>query len=44
MDDARNTASMTAAVALLMRLKALGIDYIFANLGTDFPPNIEGAA
>ena len=44
MDDAGNTASMTAAGALLMRLKALGVDYIFANSGTDFPPIIEGAA
>lgn len=36
--------SMTAGGALLARLKALGVDYIFANSGTDFPPIIEGLA
>jgi acetolactate synthase-1/2/3 large subunit len=30
-----------AAEALLMRLKAHGIDYLFANGGTDFAPIIE---
>ena len=35
---------MTAGGALLMRLKALGVDFIFANSGTDFPPLIEGLA
>nr|WP_208977997.1 thiamine pyrophosphate-requiring protein [Labrenzia sp. 011] len=35
---------MTCGGALLSRLKALGIDYIFANSGTDFPPIIEGLA
>ena len=30
-----------AAEALLMRLKANGIDYLFANGGTDFAPIIE---
>ncbi len=35
---------MTAGGALLARLKTLGIDYIFANSGTDFPPIIEGLA
>jgi len=24
------------------KLKALGVDYVFANSGTDFPPIIEG--
>ncbi|MHB2266093.1 thiamine pyrophosphate-requiring protein [Aliihoeflea sp. PC F10.4] len=33
---------MTAGGALLARLKAVGVDYIFANSGTDFPPIIEG--
>ncbi|WP_439528409.1 thiamine pyrophosphate-requiring protein [Pannonibacter sp.] len=36
--------SLTAGGALLVRLKALGVDYIFANSGTDFPPIIEGLA
>ena len=31
----------SAAEALLMRLKANGIDYLFANGGTDFAPVIE---
>ena len=35
---------MTAGGALLARLKAVGVDYIFANSGTDFPPIIEGLA
>ena len=34
--------TMTAGGALLTRLKAVGVDYIFANSGTDFPPIIEG--
>lgn len=37
-------AAMTAGGALLARLKAIGVDYIFANSGTDFPPIIEGLA
>ncbi|MFN7027724.1 MAG: thiamine pyrophosphate-requiring protein, partial [Pseudorhizobium sp.] len=36
--------TMTAGGAILARLKALGVDYIFANSGTDFPPIIEGLA
>ena len=36
--------TLTAGGALLARLKALGVDYIFANSGTDFPPIIEGLA
>lgn len=40
----RNEMSITAGGALLARLKALGVDYIFANSGTDFPPIIEGLA
>ncbi len=35
---------MTAGGAILARLKAVGVDYIFANSGTDFPPIIEGLA
>ena len=34
----------TAAEALLMRLKLNGVDYLFANAGTDFAPVIEGYA
>lgn len=34
--------SMTAGGALFGKLKALGVDFIFANSGTDFPPIIEG--
>ena len=36
--------SLTAGGALLARLKTIGVDYIFANSGTDFPPIIEGLA
>lgn len=36
--------TMTAGAALLSRLKTLGVDYIFANSGTDFPPVVEGLA
>ena len=42
MTDAPNT--ITAGGAILVRLKAVGVDYIFANSGTDFPPIIEGLA
>lgn len=35
---------MTAGSALFARLQALGIDYVFCNSGTDFPPIIEGLA
>lgn len=34
----------TGAEALLLALKANGIDYLFANAGTDFPPIIEALA
>ncbi len=37
-------ASVTAGAALFTRLKALGVDYVFCNSGTDFPPIIEGLA
>jgi acetolactate synthase-1/2/3 large subunit len=36
--------TITAGGALLARLKVVGVDYIFANSGTDFPPIIEGLA
>lgn len=38
------STGITAGGALLARLKAVGVDYIFANSGTDFPPIIEGLA
>ena len=41
-DDASRTQTVTAGGALFGKLKALGIDYVFANSGTDFPPIIEG--
>ena len=34
--------TVTAGGALFGKLKALGVDYVFANSGTDFPPIIEG--
>ncbi|NIZ12285.1 thiamine pyrophosphate-requiring protein [Phaeobacter sp. HF9A] len=37
-DDTR----MTAGAALLSRFSALGVEYVFTNSGTDFPPVIEG--
>lgn len=36
--------SVTAGGAIFTRLKKLGVDYVFANSGTDFPPVIEGLA
>jgi len=35
---------VTAGAALVARLGQLGVEYIFANSGTDFPPIIEGLA
>ncbi|UOM34352.1 thiamine pyrophosphate-requiring protein [Acuticoccus sp. I52.16.1] len=35
---------MTAGGAIFARLKALGVEVVFANSGTDFPPVIEGLA
>ncbi len=37
-------ASLNAGAAVFVRLKALGVDYVFTNSGTDFPPIIEGLA
>jgi len=42
--DSSDKAEMTAGAALFTRLKALGVDYVFCNSGTDFPPIIEGLA
>ncbi len=33
---------LTAGAALFAKLKGLGVSYVFANSGTDFPPIIEG--
>lgn len=35
-------SGVTAGGALFGKLRALGVDYVFANSGTDFPPIIEG--
>jgi acetolactate synthase-1/2/3 large subunit len=44
MDNISVSDTITAGGAILARLKAVGVDYIFANSGTDFPPIIEGLA
>jgi acetolactate synthase-1/2/3 large subunit len=38
------SGDITAGGAIFTRLKALGVDYVFTNSGTDFPPIIEGLA
>lgn len=38
----KDQCSVTAGGALFGKLKALGVEYVFANSGTDFPPIIEG--
>ena len=40
--DMDKPLTVTAGGALFRKLKALGVDYVFANSGTDFPPIIEG--
>ncbi|QDZ00552.1 thiamine pyrophosphate-requiring protein [Nitratireductor mangrovi] len=42
--NSATTGEVTAGAALFTRLKALGVDYVFCNSGTDFPPIIEGLA
>ena len=37
-----HSTPVTAGGALFGKLKALGVEYVFANSGTDFPPIIEG--
>ena len=37
-------SNLTAGGAIFSALKSLGIDFVFANSGTDFPPIIEGLA
>ncbi len=40
-ETSTSQSGMTGAESLLLGLKRNGIDYIFANAGTDFPPIIE---
>jgi acetolactate synthase-1/2/3 large subunit len=40
--DGANTTQTSVAEGLLRSLKRRGIDYVFANAGTDFAPVIEG--
>lgn len=40
----KNIHPKTGAEAVLMTLKAQGVDYLFANAGTDFPSIIEALA
>lgn len=42
--DQTEKSDLTAGAAIFPRLKKLGVDYVFANSGTDFPPIIEGLA
>ncbi|UYV38034.1 thiamine pyrophosphate-requiring protein [Rhodobacteraceae bacterium D3-12] len=37
-----DNSAIAAGGAIFGKLKALGVDYVFANSGTDFPPIIEG--
>lgn len=39
---AHASSTLTAGGAVFGKLKALGVDHVFANSGTDFPPIIEG--
>lgn len=34
--------NISAGAAIFIKLKALGVDYVFVNSGTDFPPIIKG--
>lgn len=38
----KSDPQLSAGAALFARLKAVGVDYVFTNSGTDFPPIIEG--
>ena len=44
MTTSARPAPRTGADALLIGLKSSGVDYMFANAGTDFPPVIEALA
>ena len=41
-DDSRAHETLTAGGAMFGKLRALGVEYVFTNSGTDFPPIIEG--
>ncbi|MGC9368343.1 MAG: thiamine pyrophosphate-requiring protein [Paracoccaceae bacterium] len=41
-DDSRAQGTLTAGGAMFGKLRALGVEYVFTNSGTDFPPIIEG--
>lgn len=41
-DEDQIKGGLSAGGAIFGKLKALGVDYVFANSGTDFPPIIEG--
>jgi acetolactate synthase-1/2/3 large subunit len=43
-DEPPRSVSLTAGGAIFGRLKALGVDIVFVNSGTDFPPIVEGLA
>jgi acetolactate synthase I/II/III large subunit len=38
----KDAKTVTVGGAIFGKLKALGVDYVFTNSGTDFPPIIEG--
>ena len=40
----KETPGITAGGAVLTRLQRLGVEWVFVNSGTDFPPVIEGMA
>ena len=40
--DLKAEAIVSAGGALFGKLKSVGVEYVFANSGTDFPPIIEG--
>ncbi len=44
MDEPTDSALMSAGSTVFSQLKTLGVDYVFGNSGTDFPPVIEGLA
>jgi acetolactate synthase-1/2/3 large subunit len=41
-DMSQDAGPLSAGGAIFGKMKALGIDYVFVNSGTDFPPIIEG--
>ncbi|MGI9363844.1 MAG: thiamine pyrophosphate-requiring protein [Rhizobiaceae bacterium] len=43
-EENSSAGTVTSGGAIFARLKKLGVDYVFCNSGTDFPPIIEGLA